>query len=115
VADPKANLIPFQPGQSGNPGGRPVGARSRLTTHFLHALADDFDEHGKKAIKECRENKPEAYIKAIAALCPKELELKTPLQDATEDELRALLAILRRARSGDSEGAGAPSLPAPTH
>jgi len=115
VADPKANLIPFQPGQSGNPGGRPVGARSRLTTHFLHALADDFDEHGKKAIKECREKKPEAYIKAIAALCPKELELKTPLQDATEDELRALLAILRRTRSGDSEGAGAPSLPAPTH
>ena len=115
MAGPIEHLRPFKPGESGNPGGKPVGARNRLTAHFLNALADDFDVHGKKAIADCRENKPEAYIKAIAALCPKELELKTPLQDATEDELRALLAILRRARSGDSEGAGAPSLSAPTH
>jgi hypothetical protein len=29
---------PFKPGQSGNPKGRPKGARNRLGTQFLEAL-----------------------------------------------------------------------------
>ena len=32
------NLKPFKPGQSGNPKGRPKGARNRLGTQFLEAL-----------------------------------------------------------------------------
>ena len=87
MADPLANLKPFQPGQSANPGGKPVGARNRLTAAFLNALAKDFDENGAAAIKECRKTKPEAYIKAIAALCPKEIEVKSPLQELKDDEL----------------------------
>ena len=35
---------PFVPGQSGNPAGRPKGARSKLGETFLKALAEDFDE-----------------------------------------------------------------------
>ena len=31
------NLKPFKPGQSGNPKGRPKGARNRLGTQFLKA------------------------------------------------------------------------------
>ena len=36
------NLRPFKPGQSGNPKGRPKGARNRLGTQFLEALEADF-------------------------------------------------------------------------
>ena len=36
------NLKPFKPGQSGNPKGRPKGARNRLGTQFLEALEADF-------------------------------------------------------------------------
>ena len=32
------NLIPFKPGQSGNPRGRPRGARNRLGEEFLAEL-----------------------------------------------------------------------------
>lgn len=117
MADPLANLKPFQPGQSANPGGKPVGARNRLTAAFLNALAKDFDENGAAAIKECRETKPEAYIKAIAALCPKEIEVKSPLQELKDDELlnavRALESFL--AAGPPSQGSDTPPVGTPAH
>ena len=91
-----AGLKPFKAGADwkGNPGGKPTGARNRLTAHFLHALADDFEGHGADAIKRCREERPEAYIKAIAALCPKEIEVKRPLQELEESELLTAVRAL---------------------
>jgi hypothetical protein len=44
------NLKPFKPGQSGNPKGRPKGARNRLGTQFLEALEADFNQFGPQAI-----------------------------------------------------------------
>jgi hypothetical protein len=93
-APPPPEATRFKPGESGNPGGKPVGDRNRLTKAFLNALADDFDNHGKQAIIDCRENKPEAYIKAIAALCPKEVEIKNPLQELKDDELLTAVRAL---------------------
>lgn len=93
------NMLPegtqFKKGQSGNPGGRPVGARNRLTGQFVNALADDFEEHGRKAIRQCREEDPATYLKVIAALCPKELEIKRPLQEMEDDELRTAIRALQ--------------------
>ena len=40
------NLVPFKPGQSGNPKGRPKGARNRLGTLFLESLEADFNQFG---------------------------------------------------------------------
>jgi hypothetical protein len=94
VTDTLQNLTPFVPGQSGNPGGKPVSARNRLTTRFLYDLAADFDEHGKAAIVKCREEKPDVYIKAIAALCPKEIEVTRPLQELDATELLAAVRAL---------------------
>jgi hypothetical protein len=95
MADPNDNLVaPFAKGRSGNPGGKPVAARNRLTQRFLFDLAEDFEAHGKAAIKECRERKPEAYIKAIAALCPKEIEVKRPLQEMEDAELLTAVRAL---------------------
>jgi Family of unknown function (DUF5681) len=108
-APPPPAETQFNAGQSGNPGGKPVGARNRLTAAFLNALAADFDANGKDAIKLCRETKPEAYIKAIAALCPKEIEVKSPLQELKDDELlnavRALEGFLasRASPEGSAE------------
>ena len=102
---------PWQPGQSGNPGGKPKGARNRLQGKFLNALADDFEEHGKKAIEACRAQDPSAYVRAIVALMPKELEISRALDDFTDDELAAALATLRaiqdaQASSGSRSGTG---------
>lgn len=102
-----ANLRPpIKPGETRNPGGKPVGARNRLTGDFLHKLADDFQANGKKAIEECREKDPAAYIRAIAGLLPKEFKIERPTEGLSDDELTSAIDELR-ARLVRVEGAGA--------
>lgn len=79
--DRTANLMPpWQPGQSGNPSGRPKGARSKLSEAFFQALHDDFVKAsendpmlGALAIEQMRIEKPNEYAKMIASLMAKEL------------------------------------------
>jgi hypothetical protein len=65
----------FKPGQSGNPKGRPKGARNRLGTQFLEALEADFYQFGPQAIALVREKKPEVYMRVVADLLPKEANI----------------------------------------
>lgn len=94
----------FKPGESGNPGGKVKGARNRLQARFLNELADDFDQHGKAAIVRAREEDPMGYVKAVAALMPKQVEQTQPLEDLTDAELTAGIALLR-ARLTGADGA----------
>src|SRR5262245_20008859 len=72
----------FKPGQSGNPKGRPKGARNRLGTQFLEALEVDFNKFGPQAIALVREKKPEVYIKVVADLLPKEAHINVEAGEA---------------------------------
>lgn len=121
----------FLPGNTGF-GGRPKGARSKLGEAFIEALHDDFNEHGIAAIQLVRAEKPDQYLKVIASLLPKDVNLNfNPSDDMTDDELiqriRALDATIqpylaaqgagsaRIARGGqDAEASGA-GKPAQVH
>lgn len=99
----------FKAGESGNPGGKPKASRNRLQGAFLSALADDFDTDGKAAIAAAREKDPVGYIKAIASLMPKQVEQSQPLDDLTDAELTAGIALLRSRLSGEAgEGTHSP-------
>lgn len=80
MANPKGNpniaLHGFKKGESGNPAGKPIGARNELAGDFVKALSADFREHGKEALEKLRLDRPDVYIKVIAELMPK-LEEKT--------------------------------------
>ena len=73
---------PFPPGQSGNPRGRPKGARNRLGTQFLEALEADFNQFGIQAIALVRERKPETYMRVVADLLPKEANINVEAGEA---------------------------------
>lgn len=82
---------PWQPGQSGNPAGRPRGARARLAEDFCQALLDDFAAGGLEAIRAMRDDKPNEYVRAIASVIPKEFEGN--LTGDLSDELKAWLGL----------------------
>ena len=111
------NLKPWPKGVSGNPGGSTKGYRKTLQGDFLRELAADFGKHGAEAIRQAREDDPLGYVRTIAALMPKEVELVRPLEALSDDELSAIAEQLRSAlgaggiRTGDS----APRLPTETH
>lgn len=65
----------FLPGNSGN-GGRPKGARNRLTSLVLTALVEDFAEHGADAVAKLREKDPAAYLDTVINLIPRPLILQ---------------------------------------
>lgn len=83
----------------GNPG-RPKGARNKLGEAFLSALHDDFNEHGVEAIAKVRDEKPDQYLKVIASILPKDLNITVnKFDDLSEEDLierlRALESVIR--------------------
>lgn len=102
----------FKKGVSPNPAGKPVGTRNALQGDFMRELAADFAAHGKKAIVDTRENSPAQYVKIVASLMPKELEIKRPLEDLTDDDIIAGVAALQSyiASTGNDAGVGVASI-----
>ena len=98
---PRPWLAPaWQPGQSGNPAGRPRGARSKLSELTLNKLLADFEIHGDTVITEVRSKNPTAYLAAVVSLLPKQQEkLDSPFSDLTENELDLLERFLKSTRA----------------
>jgi hypothetical protein len=110
----------FQPGQ----GGRRKGARHRISTALLETIAKDFAAHGEEVVKITRIEKPVEYLRIVASLLPRELEITVgPLQEISDHELETLIEHARTriiditANSGggeDSEADGKSSQLLPT-
>lgn len=82
-----SGLIPFKPGQSGNPAGRKPGSRNKLGEAFIEAMYADFQKHGVEAIVKVRDEKPDQYLKVVASILPKEIEAGERLGNMLEEIL----------------------------
>lgn len=91
-----ANKTSFQKGKSGNPGGKPVNARNRLSNAFLTALADDFEINGVVAIERLRADKPEKYLELVAEVLPKEANVSIDQSGTVTHEHVAISEVSQR-------------------
>ena len=84
----------FLPGNTGF-GGRPKGARSKLTTEFFEDFYGAWQKHGANALKQVAEQSPRDFVRAAAMLMPKEFELRSPLNELTDHELADLIGAVQ--------------------
>ena len=99
---------PFKRGAkwAGNAAGRPKGSKHKLSEEFLAALCEDFEQHGVATIRMVREERPHEYLKVVAGILPKELNVRTnALEELSDDELAAAISALQAHVEGnDSDG-----------
>ena len=82
----------FISGNSG--GGRPKGSRNKLGEAFIDNLYQDWQANGAETIARVREERPQDYLKVVASILPKDVNLRrSPYEDMTDAELHA--AIMR--------------------
>jgi len=65
----------FKQGVSGNPHGNRHRTRHLLNQEFMQALLLHFRQHGKKAIEKVARNQPAVYVKILALLVPREMQI----------------------------------------
>ena len=87
-------LIPWKPGQSGNPKGRPQGSRNKLSEDFIADLHESWKSLGKPALLAAAWTDPVAYVRVVASLIPRELEATiTPVTERMSNaQLHAIIA-----------------------
>lgn len=81
----------FVPGNVGE--GRPKGARQKLGEAFLEDLFADWEANGPATIETVRTERPQDYLKVVASILPKELNVKvSELDELTDDQVAGQLS-----------------------
>lgn len=98
VTKPNTRLKPpWQPGQSGNPAGRPKGSRVKLTEAFLRDLAGVWQDQGIEVARKVAKDDPSTFLRVVASLIPKTVAL------SVDTSLEGVLAEI----DGQTRGIGA--------
>ncbi len=98
----------FGPGNCANPHGRPRGSRHKLSEAFIAELCSDFEQHGSEVIAKVRQDRPQDYLRVIASILPKDVNVTAPnpFEALSDEELAAALEVVRRLMAGDDDASG---------
>jgi hypothetical protein len=89
----------FPRGVSGNPAGRPKGARGRFSEALVLDFATDWQEHGAGVIATVRKEDPVAYLSIATRLVPREFLIESgngEVTHMTDEELLAIVVTTRQ-------------------
>jgi hypothetical protein len=89
-------LIPWKPGQSGNAKGRSLGSRNKLTEDFFRDLCDTWTAFGKPALMSAAWTNPTDFVRVIAQLMPKDVEVTATNIRAERMSTNELEALIER-------------------
>lgn len=98
----------FLKGHKGGPG-RPRGYKLALSRAFVEDLLEDWHEHGSTAIAATRKTRPHEYLRVIASLVPRDVNLNVnPHEEMTDEQLAERLRALQSTIGPflDVEGSG---------
>jgi hypothetical protein len=87
------------PGQSGNPAGRSIGARSRFTEAFVGDVAAAWEKYGSSILEMMITSEPAKFAELASRLVPRDVALKIEQppnpSGLSAEEWRILLEIVR--------------------
>lgn len=75
---------PFPKGVSGNPAGRPMHSRQKLTEKFIDDLSKFYEVEGASLIKRVADEQPAMLLQVVARLLPKDISLNVSGSIETE-------------------------------
>jgi Family of unknown function (DUF5681) len=97
--------MPFQPGQSGNPAGRPLGARDKAARAVEAMLDGEAAEITRRAIEAAKDGDAAAIRLCMARLCPppkgRLAPFDMPKMETAQDAVKASAAIVAAVAAGE--------------
>lgn len=87
MADKDGKTGRFLPGNNGSTG-RPKGARAKLGESFLEDLLHAWESQGPAVIQKVIEKRPQDFLKVVASLMPKDLNINVnQIGEMTDEQL----------------------------
>ena len=82
------------PGAALNPRGRPKGSKNALGQAFVDDLYQDWQVNGAAVIETVRTDKPDVYLKVIAQIIPRDIDVNVNVNEMTPEQIIARIRQL---------------------